>query len=234
MKRIVLAVALLALAACNRPPAVEREFGEKVRAYLLENPEVLQDAYAKLQQKEAAGKLAAAGDAIRKNRAALERDSRDFVANPKGKVTVVEFFDYNCGYCKVVAPDVMALVREHPDVRFVFKDMTIFGETSEFAAAAAAEARKSGKYLAVHGEFMAAKPLDDAGVEHILARHGGDAAAARTIQQSEAQKEYISDVHDLAAELGIQGTPAFVIGDTLIPGADPAALREAIAAAKKG
>jgi protein-disulfide isomerase len=234
MKHLLFAVALLALTACNRPPAVEREFGEKVRAYLLENPEVLQEAYAKLQEKEDAKKLAASGEALKKHRAALERDSRDFVANPQGKVTVVEFFDYNCGYCKVIAPDVMALVREHPDVRFVFKDMTIFGETSEFAAAAAHEARKSGKYLALHGEFMATKPLDDAGVEHILTRHGGDPEAARATQQSAAQKDYLSDVHDLASELGIQGTPAFIVGDTMIPGADAAALRAAIEKAKKG
>lgn len=218
----------LALAACEeKAPAVEPEFGEKVRAYLLENPEVLQEVIARLEHKQVV-------ERIDRNRTALERDGRDFVANPKGEVTVVEFFDYNCGYCKVIAPEVVELIEANPDVRFVFKDMTIFGPTSEYAAAAARQVKGSGEYLDVHKAMMAAKPLDVETVGQILTKHGGDPAAARKIQDSEAQRDYLADVHTLAEDLGIQGTPAFVVGDMLIPGADANALRQAIVLAKKG
>jgi protein-disulfide isomerase len=225
---------VLTLAACGQPRSDEA-FGEKVRAYLLENPEVLQEAYERLQAKQQQQALVAATRAIDQHRQALENDPRDFVANPNGKITVVEFFDYNCGYCKLITPEVLGLIRAHPDVRFVFKDMTIFGEASEYAAAGAELAKPNGgKYLAVHRQFMAEKPLEDDDVARILTANGLDPKAARARQAAAEQKRYLEDVHKLAAALGIQGTPAFVIGDMMIPGADPVALKQAIAAAKKG
>jgi len=222
----------LALTACGQQS--DPQFGAKVRAYLLEHPEVLQEAYERLQAKQQAQALAAATGAIRQHRKALEHDSRDYVANPGGKVTVVEFFDYNCGYCKLIAPEVLNIVRSDPDVRFVFKDLTIFGEASEYAAAGADLAKPTGKYLTVHREFMAQKPLDDAGVARIIAAHGVDPTAARKRQTAPEHQRYLDDQHKLAAALGIEGTPAFVVGDTLIPSADPDALKAAIAKAKKG
>lgn len=229
--RALIPLMALVLAACGQP-RTEPEFGERVRAYLLEHPEVLQEAAQRLQARQQELALLAAAKAIDDNRKALENDPRDFVANPDGKVTVVEFFDYNCGYCKLIAPEVLALTQAHPDVRFVFKDMTIFGEASEYAAAGAELAKPTGKYLAVHRQFMAEKPLEDDDVARILAANGLDADAARGRQQAAEQKRYLDDVHKLAAALGIQGTPAFVIGDTMIPGADPVALKKAIAEAK--
>ena len=104
------AILVLALAACGEPKADEA-FGQKVRAYLLEHPEVLQEAYEKLQVKQQQAALLSAAKALAENRQALENDPRDFVANPNGKITVVEFFDYNCGYCKLIAPEVLALVK---------------------------------------------------------------------------------------------------------------------------
>jgi protein-disulfide isomerase len=221
----------LALAGCGEPKP-DAEFGAKVRAYLLEHPEVLQEAYAKLEEKQQQQAMAAAGEAIAKNRKALENDPRDFVANPDGKITVVEFFDYNCGYCKVIAPQVLETIRSNPDVRFVLKDMTIFGEASEYAAAGAELAKPTGKYLSVHQQFMAQKPLDDAGVARILAAHGVSPDDARARQKSPAQLRYLDDQHKLAAALGIQGTPAFIVGDVMIPGANPEALKAAIEVAK--
>lgn len=227
------AVAVFSVAACGEPKADEA-FGKKVRAYLLEHPEVLQEAYEKLQVKQQQQQAVAFTKAISENRAALERDPRDFVANPQGKVTVVQFYDYNCGYCKLIAPEVLALAKANPDVRFVFKDLTIFGEASEYAAAGAELTKGNGKFLDVHREFMAKKPLEDADVARILTLNGINPGEARRRQQSAEQRKYLEDQHKLAASLGIQGTPAFVIGDVMIPGADPAALKQAIAAAKEG
>jgi protein-disulfide isomerase len=225
MRPIIIAAALATLlSACGQPQAAT-----KVRAYLLANPEVLVEVSNALKVKQSR-------EAIGAYRQQLERDPRDKVLNPNGKITVVELFDYNCGYCKVIAPEILELARTHPQVRFVFKDMVIFGETSEFAAAATALAKSPEQFIALHKAFMAAKPLNDAVAAKIMAAHGIDPAAARAEQISAARKRYLQDVHAVASGLGIEGTPAFIIGDTLIPGADPDALKAAIAAElrKKG
>ena len=231
MRSMIIAALAALLAACGPPqsPKVEPEFGQKVRAYLLENPEILIEVSTALKTKQARESIGA-------YRQKLERDPRDRVLNPDGEITVVQLFDYNCGYCKVIAPDVLALARTHPQVRFVFKDMVIFGETSEFAAAGAALASTPAQYIALHKALMAAKPLDDSAAARIMAAHGIDPAAARREQTSVARKKYLQDVHAIASGLAIDGTPAFIIGDTLIPGADLEALKAAIAAElrKKG
>ncbi len=222
------------LTACSPTPAkVDPAFGQKVRAYLLENPEILMEMSEKLQAKQqlAAQQKAQAG--ISQHRAVLERDSRDHVINPDGRVTVVQFFDYNCGYCKIIAPQVLEMARQQPDVRFVFKDMVIFGETSEYAAAAASLAGSPAQYATIHNAFMTTKPLNDAAVDRILRANGIDPAAARKKQTDTARRAYIRDVHTVAGQLGIEGTPAFIVGDVLIPGADADALKAAIAQALK-
>ncbi len=227
-----LAAVLLALTltACGDKP--DEAFGRKVRAYLLEHPEVLQEAYVRLQAKQQEQAMAEASKAIGEHRQALEHDPRDMVVNPDGKVTVVEFLDFNCSYCKLIAPEVLALIKANPDVRFVFKDLTIFGETSEYAAAGVRMARPAQTYLGLHRALMEEKPLEDDDVARILAAHGVSPADARKRQQSDEQKTYLADTQQLAVALGIRGTPAFVVGNTLIPAADPAALKAAIDQAK--
>ena len=232
MKRVLLVLLALGLAACE--PRSDAEFGARVRAYLLEHPEVLQEAYEKLEEKRQVAALEASAAAIGKHRKALENDPRDFVANPNGKVTVVEFFDYNCSYCKLIAPQVLEMARTDPNVRVVFKDLTIFGEASQYAAAGAELAKPTGNYLAVHRQFMGQKPLDDAAVARILSANGVSPGAARARQKAAEQQRYLADQQKLAAALGIQGTPAFIVGDVLINAADPEALKRAIDLAKKG
>lgn len=234
MRPLIIAAAVATLlSACGQPEAattrVDPAFGAKVRAYLLANPEVLVEVSNALKVKQSR-------EAIGAYRQQLERDPRDHVLNPSGKVTVVVLFDYNCGFCKVIAPEVLELARTHPQVRFVFKDMVIFGDTSAFAAAATALAKSPEQYVALHRAFMAAKPLNNQVAERIMTAQGVDPAAARAEQVSAERKRYFQDVHVIASGLGIEGTPAFIIGDTLIPGADPDALKAAIAAElrKKG
>ena len=229
MKAALAALLALGLAACE--PASDAAFGARVRAYLLEHPEVLQEAYEKLQEKQAAEAQKASAASLTKQRKALENDPRDHVINPKGKITVVEFVDYNCGYCKLIAPEVVALAKD-PNMRLVFKDMTIFGAGSEYAAAASRQATGA-RYVALHEAFMAQKPLDEAAVDRVLTAQGLDPAAARARRSAPAQQKYLDDQQKLAAALGIQGTPAFIIGDVMIPGADPEALKAAVAEAKK-
>jgi protein-disulfide isomerase len=217
----------VALSAC-KPPA-DAAFDAKVRGYLLEHPEVIQEAMGKLQEKQARAAVQKSQSAMNEHRQALERDPRDFVANPNGSVTVVEFFDYRCGYCKLAAPEIVKLVRENPDVRFVFKEFVIFGAESEAAARAQLGARDQNKYLAGYEHLMEEKSLTAANLDSVLTSAGVDAAKARKAGNDATVTQHLQDVHTLAQALGVEGTPAFFVGDKVIPGADLEALKQAIA-----
>jgi protein-disulfide isomerase len=226
-------LAALSLIGCG-PAHADKAFGEKVHAYLIEHPEVLVEMSNKLQEKQTAEKARNAKGAIAKYRQALERDPRDFVANPNGSITVVEFFDYRCGYCKLAAPQIVDLVQKNPDIRFVFKDFVIFGHDSEVAARMVLGAKDQGKTLELHKRLMAEKSLDAAGVMRIAQDLGLDMAKARTIGESAPVTQHLADTHALAEALAIEGTPAFFVGDQMIAGADMHALNLAIDQARAG
>lgn len=226
-----LALSGMLLGACT-PAKPDKDFGEKVRAYLLEHPEVLLEVSAKLEQKQATKTAEAGRKALSQYRQALERDPRDFVANPNGSITVTEFFDYKCGYCRVAAPEVVKLIAENPDVRFVFKEFVIFGNDSEAAARLMIGAKDQGKTLQLHQALMAEKSLDEASALRIAGSLGLDVAKARAVGASEATTQHLADIRGLAQSLTIEGTPAFIVGDTIIPGADMQALKLAIANTK--
>lgn len=216
------ALAALSVAGCQQQDA---GFDAKVKAYLMAHPEALRAALDNMQAKEEAAEEAAADQkaraALPSLRSALERDPRDFVANPNGKVTVTEFYDYRCPHCINIAPKVVGLIRSRPDVRFVFKEMPIFGATSEHAARAAFAAKQQGKdYLGLYEAFMAARPLDDAAIDRIAAAKGVDIAAMNAPATQAADAQHLSDVSDLFKALQFEGTPGFVVGATFIRGED--------------
>ncbi|MDR3512290.1 MAG: DsbA family protein [Caulobacteraceae bacterium] len=221
-------VLALALAGCSK---ADQTFDERVHAYILAHPEVIQEAIDKLQQKQEAEAASQAKLAIAKNRQAIEHDPRDFVANPNGKITVTEFYDYRCPHCVNAAPAVESLIKDNPDVRFVFKEFPIFGATSEKAAAGAiAVKRAGGDYVGLYHDFMGARPLDDAAIDRILAAHGVTAATLQDATLKTEAATQLADVRRLAIGVGIEGTPAFIIGDTMVPGEDMDAVRAAIKA----
>ncbi|CAN5404637.1 DsbA family protein [soil metagenome] len=230
---VTASLAALSLIGCG-PAKPDKAFGEKVHAYLLANPEVLMEVSAKLQEKQAAQAAEKAKDVIGKYRQALERDPRDFVANPNGSITVVEFFDYRCGYCKLAAPQVVALIQQNPDVRFVFKDFVIFGHDSEVAARMVLGAKDQGKTIALHQRLMAEKSLDAAAVVRIAGEVGIDVAKAEAVAANATTTQHLADTHALAEALAIEGTPAFFVGDKMIAGADMQALKLAIDNARAG
>ena len=233
-KLLALALALSAavvLAGCQKQDAA---FGEKVRAYLLEHPEVIEEAIVRLNTKKEAEAANLAKAALTTHRDALERDPRDFVANPGGRITVVEFFDYRCGYCKASAPEIATLIAQNPDVRFVFKEFPIFGGDSDLAAKVALTPAAKARGLDVFKAFMGEKVLNAAAIDRNLTRLGVDPALARRQGASAEVAKHLSDTRQLAQSLGIEGTPAFVVGDQLISGADIPALRAAITDAKAG
>jgi protein-disulfide isomerase len=226
-----LACALIALTGCARPDAT---FDAKVHDYLLRHPEVVQEAMAALQKKQEAQAAGQAKVAIALNRQAIEHDPRDFVANPGGRITMTEFYDYRCPHCINIAPAVLQIIHDNPNVRVVFKEMPIFGGASDKAAAVALAVKKAGgDYLALYHDFMAARPLDDAAVSRIARAHGVDPATLDAIAKSPDAAGQIASVRKLAETLGIDGTPAFVIGDTMISGEDVDGVHAALATAQK-
>ncbi|MDB5438350.1 MAG: disulfide bond formation protein DsbA [Caulobacteraceae bacterium] len=230
---LVLLLLVLSQAACGKPK-VDKAFGDKVHAYLMEHPEVLAEASQKLAENQAAADQVKALAAIKTNRVPLERDSRDMVVNPAGKITLIEFFDYDCAYCKLVAPQVAAFARANPDVRIVFKDLTIFGEPSRYAAAGAQLVKDPARFTALYTDLMNQRPLTDDTVTQILRAHGVDTAAARARQNSPSGQAYLGDVAKLAGSLMDQvGTPLFVTDDTLVAAADWPAVQKAIEAQRK-
>ncbi|HEY3890252.1 MAG TPA: DsbA family protein [Caulobacteraceae bacterium] len=226
-----LAACALALGACQKN---DQAFDARVHAYLIAHPEVIQEAMTKLQEKQDAATAAQARVAIDQNRQALERDPRDFVANPGGAITVTEFYDYRCPHCINAAPAVLSIIHDDPDVRFVFKEFPIFGAVSEKAAAGAIAVKKAGgDELGLYRDLMAARPLDETSIDPILRAHHVDPASLNESPLKQEAASQLQAVRELATDLGVQGTPAFIVGGTMIPGDDTDALHAAIAAARK-
>ncbi|MFN9927306.1 MAG: DsbA family protein [Phenylobacterium sp.] len=233
MKVALLLAAAVVLAGCQQQ-APDAAFGAKVRAYLLEHPEVIEEAVGKLQQTRMLEQARARASDIERYRDQLERDPRDFVVNPNGAFTLVQFFDYRCGYCKVVAPEILKLARENPDVRVVFKEFPIFGAASDSAARIALTPQVKAKGVDLHQAMMADRGLDEAALDAHLRRVGLDPAAVRRAANSPGISAQIQETRLLAQALGLEGTPAFIVGDYLIPGADMNAVRSALARGRAG
>jgi protein-disulfide isomerase len=228
----MLAASAAALAGCQK--VGDDAFGQRVHAYLMAHPEVIREAAQKLDENERVAAAKASTDAVKKYRAALENDPRDAVVNPNGTVTLVEFFDYRCGYCKLAAPEVAKIVQENPDVRFVLKQFPIFGQVSDTAAKIALTPQGKAHAMALYQSLLSQKALDDQILDAALKANGLDPAEARKASESPAIDKQLADARQLATALKIEGTPAFVVGDTLIPGADIQALRAAVTVAKAG
>lgn len=225
--------AAVALSGCDRVAAGgDADFDRRVHQYIVSNPEVVEEAINALNQRRQAQADRQLALALTENRRALERDPRDFTANPNGRVTVTQFYDYRCPHCITVAPQVLEFIRANPDVRVVFKELPIFGEASDRAARLALEVRRrNGDYLGVYRDLTSARPLDDAAVDRIATAYGVAPAALNTPSAETAGQ--LRDVQALAARLRIDGTPTFVVGSRVIPGADIAAVGQAVAEARR-
>ncbi len=156
--------------------------------------------------------------------------------NPQGDVTVVEFFDYNCPYCRKLTPVLDELLRSDPGLRLVHKEFPVLGPGSEFAARAALAARRQDKYDVLHRALMqATAPLREAGVMAIARDSGLDLEKLRADMEDPAIQEAIERNYALARRLGIFATPGLVIGDSIIQGAaDRGRLEELIQQARQG
>ena len=207
-----------------------------VREYLLREPEIIYQALEELQRRQAEAEAARQQAAIAENRSELLKDPASPVGgNPDGDVTLVEFFDYRCAYCRRVVSSMRALLDEDRDLRVVFKELPVLGPDSERAARAALASRRQGGYVPFHFALMAAEDLSLQGIRAAAEAVGLDPDRLEADMSAPEVNAAIQANYALANELGIEGTPAFVIGTQLIPGAvDKARLEQLIREARSG
>lgn len=234
-----MAVSVVALVLAAAPYATGGDFDGKVRAYLLNNPEILQEVSAALQAKEDGARTDAINQRAAASPSLLAVSAQDPAFGPAdAKVTVIEFFDFRCPGCKATAPDVLRLMEAHPDVRFVFKDWPILDrgndDVSHYAARAAYAAHSQGKYLAVFRALMAEPALSKPAIDRILAVNGIAAPAAQAAMSSPGTARHLADVQTSAAGLGLLGTPTFFVNGRANSSIQPADIDRAIRAAKAG
>lgn len=232
---IALGVAGLAYHRTTQPVVVQSSIpGEAIRAYLLENPEVIVEAVNVYEQRQKEKEAAADGDLITSNSDEIFNDGFSLISgNPDGDITVVEFSDYNCGFCKRAHGEMEKFVAADGNVRVVLKEFPILGASSVLAARAAlASANLEGgaKYPAFNEALITHKGSHSEETVMALATKVGidPAALAEAMKDKEIEKQ-IQRTYALAKTLKINGTPAFIIGDQVIRGYVPAEQLEALA-----
>ncbi|MFN3518803.1 MAG: DsbA family protein [Sphingomonas sp.] len=193
-----------------------------VRDYVLANPEIIPQAMQRLQERE--GEKAIAAD-----RSRIETPYKGAVmGNPDGDVTLVEFFDYNCGYCRASLPIIEQLIERDPKVRVVFRELPILAEESRDAARASLAAAAQGRFVPFHNALYAAGPVTADSIASAARTAGVDLSKI----PDDADTEIAGNI-GLATKLGISGTPAWVVGDRVLSGALPLdRLQDAVAAAR--
>ena len=190
---------------------------------ILERPEILMEAIQLLDQREAEAQQSSIARVLEDERELLEDDpNAPVMGNPDGDAVVVEFFDYNCPYCKRVAPDVEALIEGDDEVKVVYREWPILGDGSVFAARAALAAREQDLYAPFHWALMdlAGRATEDTVIK-TAEEVGLDVERLRADMEAPEIDAHIETSMRLASALGFNGTPSFVIGDALVPGLVP-------------
>jgi protein-disulfide isomerase len=224
----------LALIAASSMPASAGDFSAAqkteieaiIKGYLMENPEVLRDAINELDTREKAVENAARQKIMGEAEGPLYRSSHQAViGNPNGKITLVEFFDYNCGYCKKALPTLSRLVKENPDLRVILKDFPILSPGSIEAAQIASAARNQfngDKFWEFHQRLLGMRtPVGKAQALSVAKDMGADMDKLAKDVQAPGIMSGIEETDTLAKQLAMTGTPAFVIGQEVVLGALP-------------
>ncbi len=201
----------------------KRAIEEIVRDYIIEHPEVLLESISLMEQRQQELRQAQAEKAIRENADEIFNAPTSFVGgNVDGNITIVEFFDYNCGYCKQGFPGMMNIINTDKNIRLVLKEYPVLGPESIVAARAAIASRKQNKYMAFHTALMKAKgKLSEQRIFDIAKDTGINIKKLKDDMQSPEVDATIERNHALTELLGIDGTPGYVIGNILVPGFIP-------------
>ena len=232
---VAISVANAAETAKGFSAAQKKEIGSIIKDYLIKNPEVIKESIEALQQKQMQDMQKKAKESLTKNKDALFNNANaPFAGKADGDVAVVEFFDYQCGYCKKVSGDVAKLLANDSNVKVIYREMPILSEMSMVASKAALAANKQGKYVAFHNALIDEKEHLTADKIFEVAKNVGlDVEKLKQDMEAKDVQEEISLSQKLFMELGLRGTPAFVIGSEVIPGAiDYDGMKELVAKAR--
>ncbi|MFY8074457.1 MAG: DsbA family protein [Sphingorhabdus lacus] len=217
-----------AVAAAGMSDAQREATKALVRATLLENPEIITEAVEILQQRESAKRLSSVQDKVTTPFPGAE------AGNPKGDVTLVEFTDYSCGFCRASVADVKRLLKDDGAIRLIYRELPILSPASREAAAWALAAAQQGKHQAFHDAMFDAGPPNAQSIRAAAAKAGLNIAAAEAFAASSKAKAEIESNLALMQQVGFNGTPTFVIGSQILEGAlGYDALKDAIAKARK-
>ena len=221
----VVVAALTSVATVFATLALRPSAPADVRGYLMQHPEVIPEAMQAMESRNSA-------KAVGANRTAILTPVGDAVlGNPQGDVTLVEYFDYNCGYCRASLPNIAALVKSDPKVRVVFRELPILSRASYDAAKISYAAAVQGKFGRFHNALYAKGPVTAETIAATAREAGVDLAAAK--RQGAAADAEIKRNFEVARSLGMTGTPSWVIGDRVLSGALPIdELRKLVAEAR--
>ncbi|HVL20079.1 MAG TPA: DsbA family protein [Amaricoccus sp.] len=205
----------------------------EIRAYLLANPEIVMEMVRILDEKQKAATATDDKALVAANAVAIFDDGFSWVGgNPAGKLTIVEFLDYQCGFCRKAQPEITELLERNDDVRLIVKEMPILGPGSDLAARAAVAtmvAEGPEAYGKLHQVLMATKgQITDASLDRAFAEAGVDAEKARAAMDDPEVTRRLDATHALAESLAISGTPTFVVADTMVRGYVPLAQMEGL------
>jgi protein-disulfide isomerase len=225
-KSLFAAAALTAMTMSGGAQAFDNsqkeEIGKIVREYLIANPEVLVEAQKALEKKQADERMAQAKTAVKENAEAIFNSATDLsLGNPQGKTVVVEFFDYNCGYCKRAVSDMDAIIKANPDVRFVLKEFPILGQDSVDAhkVSFAFKLIAPEKYGDFHRALMTGEHSNEARAIEVAKSLGVTEEAIRAKMAETPHDDSVREAYRLAQQLGITGTPSYILGDEAVFGA---------------
>ncbi len=234
-------IGLAPAAAASFDTAQRTEIEKIIREYLIAHPEVLQEAMSELEKRQVMMDAQKQQAAVKENAREIFQSPRQVViGNPQGNVTMVEFFDYNCGYCKRAMDDMLTLLKNDRNLRIVLKEFPVLGPGSVEAAKVASAARmqdKTGKkYLDFHQKLMGGRGQADKARALAAAKEAGfDIARIEKEMESDEVKASLQESFKLAEALGMNGTPSYVIGDKVVIGAvGLEALQERINTARCG
>jgi protein-disulfide isomerase len=247
MKKIVTALLLSAHLASpsvatdldNMSAAERLAFGAEVRAYLLENPEVLMEVIAALEQRQAQSAVTDDATLVQVNADELFNDGYSFIGgNPDGDITMVEFLDYKCGYCKKAHPEVSQLLKSDGNIRYIVKEFPILGDESTLASRFAISVLHIAgpqAYARAHDELMTLRgTINDATLERLANTIGLDYGALRVGMDMPAVDAVLANNHALAQRMKISGTPSFILGPQMMRGYVPLENMQQIVAEVRG
>jgi protein-disulfide isomerase len=230
------AVPAQSLRAAEISPAQRQAIEGIIHDYLMQNPDVLIEALRGAEDKMNREADAKASKVLSERRSEIFDDPATPVGgNPRGDVTIVEFFDYRCPYCKQVLPSLQTLLKEDHDLRFIYKEMPVLGPASVTAAHAALASQWQGKYEAFHNAMMGTKgQITEETVFRVAGSVGLDVGRLKQDMAAPEIERAIKNNLALADALNIRGTPGFIIGNHVVPGAlDLEALKDMVAEARK-